>query len=513
MRGGQFQSEEISRAMDEDKLTTLLHDLLTTEPPADGIVDESPEGVNRLRELLSCGGRFNVPVLDLVAVLPDPDLRDIQGLHIASYYARNGFDRWYWGLLENFFNTGKGSLLALEDYTQYIGKCQYFMKDPESSPVPGPRKTPLTERMTFSPKQKVHKVDVEDRFAEYAKPVLAQVDGPARMAWICFGPRGRRSKNSLRWGGSLFAVMSSSNPSDLQSPALSEAVDYVYSVVNASFYRTIVDRAQQAEAAHRLALTYFAFGHDLKNRLARIDKYSVLALKEKLEQQAPALVPDIDQCHELLQVLTGMCGVFGAVAKTKGRLPFAWTPSAKARPKQLAQALVEAVQSFVHLEDSVEPAKQRMLLRRVSTSGALKKIERPRVFGATALPPFEMENTEPSLCFLSGLAELCRNAARYVLNTPRLKRPHVDFSIEVSDDMVATVKLYNPVVGEDATHSHSIKLLAELFTTFGNVEGKVVTIVPATMKEDYAHGFDGYRYAESCFVYAPNNLRFEEDIE
>jgi hypothetical protein len=173
---------------------------------------------------------------------------------------------------------------------------------------------------------------------------------------------------------------------------------------------------------------------------------------------------------------------------------------------------VAAVQSLVHLEDSLEPAKQRMLLRRVSGSSA-KTIGRPKVFGATALPPFELDNTEPSLCFLSGLAELCRNAARYVLDTPGMKRPHVDFSVEVSDELVATVVLYNPIVGEDARHSQSIRLLAELFTTFGNVVGKVVEIFPAKLIDRYPKSLGRYRYAEARFVYAPENLRFEEDIE
>ena len=154
-----------------------------------------------------------------------------------------------------------------------------------------------------------------------------------------------------------------------------------------------------------------------------------------------------------------------------------------------------------------------MLLRRVSGS-SVKKVERPKVFGAMALPPFELENTEPSLCFLSGLAELCRNAARYVLDTPGMKNPHVDFSVEVSGDLVATVVLYNPFVGEEVKHSQSIRLLAELFNTFGNVVGKVVEIFPAKKRtEPYAKGLDGYRYAESRFVYAPENLRFEEDIK
>src|SRR3954466_11394548 len=145
---GQFQSEEIIRATDEDKLTALLHNLLTTEPPENGIVEERPEGVDRLREILSCSGRLKVPLLDLVAVLPDADLRDIQGLHIASYYAKDDADRWYWDLLKKFFATGKGSLLALENFTQYIGQCKFLLKNPKHSSATGPRQMPLTERMT-----------------------------------------------------------------------------------------------------------------------------------------------------------------------------------------------------------------------------------------------------------------------------------------------------------------------------------------------------------------------------
>src|ERR1035438_10217099 len=123
-----FQSEQITLALHEDKLTALLHDLLTTSPPADGVLGESPAGVDLLRSLLSCGGRLRIPVLDLVAVLPNADFRDLEGLHIASYYGCDADDRWYWRVLEDFFATGKGSLLALERVKDYTGKCPFFLK-------------------------------------------------------------------------------------------------------------------------------------------------------------------------------------------------------------------------------------------------------------------------------------------------------------------------------------------------------------------------------------------------
>ena len=509
----QIRSERLKRAEQEDVLTALLHGLLTTSPS--DTVSASPPGLDLLRSILSCDGHMTVPVLDLVAVLPDADFRELIGLHIASYYGHDSADRWYRAVLEQFFASGRGSLLALEDFNRHVGECHFFCLSAdhpfnEAAARSAPKHL-LTERMPFSPKQEKHKVTMKDRFSEYAAPVLQQIDKPATLAWICFGPSQKEANGSLRWAGSLFAVISADNAKDLRSSEVGNAIDYVYGILNASFYRTIVDRSRQEEEAHRLRLTYFAFGHDLKNRLARIDKFSILALRKKTERSAPELVPEIDQCHDLLQVLGGMCGVFGAVAKTReGRLPFAWIPLAKPRKKQLVQALVAAVQAFVHLEDSVETSEQRINLRRVN--GSAKRIRRPDRFNAIALPPFDLENAEPSLCFLSGLAELCRNASRYVLDTPKMKNPHVDFSVEVSDDLVSTIVIYNPIVG-DAKNSQSVRLLAELFNDFGNVNGKVVEIFPAQPVDAYAHGLVGYRYAESRFIYTPGNLRFEEDFE
>src|SRR5258706_4268237 len=96
-----IRSEGLKYAGDEDVLTALLHGLLMTSPS--GAVSTSPPGVDLLRSLLSCNGRVTVPVLDLVAVLPDADFRELIGLHIASYYGHDTRDRWYWALLEECF--------------------------------------------------------------------------------------------------------------------------------------------------------------------------------------------------------------------------------------------------------------------------------------------------------------------------------------------------------------------------------------------------------------------------
>src|ERR1035438_5467896 len=109
-----FQSEQITLALHEDTLTALLHDLLTTSPPADGVLGESAAGVDLLRSLLSWRRPFSIPALDLVAVLPNADFRDLEGLHIASYYGRDAADRWYWRVLEDFLQGRTRKFLAPE---------------------------------------------------------------------------------------------------------------------------------------------------------------------------------------------------------------------------------------------------------------------------------------------------------------------------------------------------------------------------------------------------------------
>jgi|ERR1039458_2251036 hypothetical protein len=513
--------QPLERAVQEDILTALLHRSLDT---SEKITANHP-ALDLLRSLLSCKGLFQIPVLDLAAVLPDAEFRDLTGLHIASYYGEDANDRWYMNLLEDFFSSGRGSLLALRDFNESVGKCHFFSRIPEGAAgiVSSKRARTylVTEGQPFLPKQQEGAVTIEQRFSEYAKPLLSQFEGPSSLAWISFGPRPseKQNQNTLRWGGSLFAVILANSASQLRSQQLSSVMEDVYGILNASFYRTIVDRSRQQEAAHRLRLTYFAFGHDLKNRIERIEDSSVIPLQKKICQNMPALLPDIDQCHSLLQVLAGMCGVFSAVAKvTGGLLPNAWigyadgeyTPT-KAHREALSKALVAAVTTSVYVEDSVDPSEQRLVLRRVH-NGIAKKVKRPQLFRGIKLPPFNPDNDEPHLCFLSGLAELCRNAARFVLDTPKIamKTPHVDFSVEVTDTLVATVILHNPVVGEEFKHSKSIRLLAALFRNFDRDFGKVVEIGPAEPVITYLHGLKGCRYVQSRFVYYPMNLRFEE---
>jgi len=522
---GQIRSHPLQRAEEENSLTALLHLLLDTPET----IKTTHPGVDLLRSILSCNNRLKIPVMDLAAVLPDADFRKLMGLHIASYYGQDAQDRWYLDRLTEFFASGRGSLLALKEFNQWVGHCRFF-ELPAGAPrrVHPAREYLLTEGNPFTPLQQEQEsaikpfapshagqnVTVDDRLAEYAVPVLTEFEGPATLAWISFGP-GLNEKDSLTWGGSLFAVVLGESAADLYSDELKGAIESVYAILNASFYRTIVDRSRQEEAAHRLKLTYFAFGHDLKNRIERIENFSVIPLRKKIRQSAPALQPEIDQCHELLQVVAGMCGVFSAVAKAKGgRLPSSWIgpddghyAPTKAHRNTLTRALVAAIATFSYVEDSVDPAEQRLMLRHVQ-GGSVRRVKRPNMFRAIELPPFNPAVAEPHLCFLSGLAELCRNAARYVLDTrPKsaMATPHVDFSITVTESLVATVVLHNPVVGEGFKHSQSIRLLAELFEDLG----KVVKIVPAAEGNPYAHAIKGYRYVESSFVYCPRNLRFE----
>jgi hypothetical protein len=118
------------------------------------------------------------------------------------------------------------------------------------------------------------------------------------------------------------------------------------------------------------------------------------------------------------------------------------------------------------------------------------------------LPQFRA-NSDAHLCFLSGLAELCRNATRAALDADPA-RPHIDFAVDVSASLVATVTIFNPVTGNDLGQSKSVELLSELFGHFN----KVVELFPAERIGTYAYGRGSCSYASSRFVYSPMKLRF-----
>ena len=138
--------------------------------------------------------------------------------------------------------------------------------------------------MAFSPQPKSIDYPVEDRFAEFATPLLGQFDSHAAVIWISFGPA--TDDTSLQWGGSVWAVLQSSSPEDLRSPMLNSAIEKLYAIFNAAFHRTIVDSGHREEASRRLELTYFAFGHDLKNRLGSL---GLVELRNRLRDSAPNL--------------------------------------------------------------------------------------------------------------------------------------------------------------------------------------------------------------------------------
>lgn len=495
----------IEGADNEESVTALLHLLLEDEYER---ADSHP-AVLRLRSILSSSGQFSVPVLDLAAVLPDVETRELRGLHIACYEKREADPEWYLALLEKFFTTGgRGSLLALTHFNQWVG--QYAIQYSSSATCPAAKTMPdyAVKSMRFSPAPKSVKYPVRKRFGEYADRLLASVGGAAAVVWICFGPR---EDASLQWGGSVFAILQPNAGSDLHSPVLNAAIGQVYAVLSAAFHRTIVDSIQAKQAEHHLQLTYFTFGHDLKNRL---DRAGIKELRDKIRDANPVLLPDVDECYERLQVLAGICGVFSAVAKSKkGRLPAEWiasidgpgaptyVPSAD-DGRALIETLADAVATFVYVEDPGHRLTLRCVQGEVATP-----IGRPTFYQAIQLPQFSRDTAEPHLCFLSGLAELCRNAARAVLDAD-LTDPHIDFSVDVSKDFVATVTIYNPVSGnDDLWHSNSIALLAELFEHFN----EVVKLHPAHLVE-YDLGLASDRYVQSQFVYSPLKLRFEEVV-
>ena len=70
---------------------------------------------------------------------------------------------------------------------------------------------------------------------------------------------------------------------------------------------------------------------------------------------------------------------------------------------------------------------------------------------------------------------------------------------------MATVTLYNPLVGTNSGASKSIELLAQLFRRFNGA----VEFVQAEPIETYEHRRNAGRYVRSRFIYFPMRLQFE----
>jgi hypothetical protein len=481
----------------ENSVAELLRLLLRGEFKA----AEAHPAISLLRAAL-CGGGFEIPVLDIVAVLPVVGSSEMNGFHIASYEGCGAGDDWYPKLLEEFFSAGiGGSLLALEDYSRYVGSCRVLYGAGNGRVTHGGVLIPKASH--FPPKPRTIKYSVEERFAEYAEPLLKQITGPAAVAWLCFGPS---DEHALEWSGSVFVTIRS-NSAEAEFTLPSGTLDKVYAILNAALYRTIVDSGYREETAHRLEQTYFAFGHDLKNRL---DTIGMKEFRESVRNSAPQLLREANECYERFEVLSGLCGVFRAAAKLEnGVLPGAWIGSANGpgstgyKPNkrdfsELNASLKNAVAVFIKIEDP----NDELIVRHVNGS-SVRKIARPDSYHVM-LPQFSAKTTDPHLCFLSGLAELCRNAARAALAADGDLR-HVDFTLEITEGFVATVTLYNPLVGTNSGASKSIELLAQLFRRFNSA----VEFVQAELIETYEHRRNAGRYVRSRFIYFPMRLQFE----
>ena len=160
----------------------------------------------------------------------------------------------------------------------------------------------------------------------------------------------------------MFLLVRPLSGTEWRDETIRRAVESVYSVLDASFHRAIVNTAYRQEAKHQLELTYFAFGHELKNR---IDALRMGELSNKVHASAPKLIPDVDRCRDRLRTLRGMAGVFSIVAKSQdGVLPPTWVSASKipAPPdvptekqcEELKAALSSAVAAFWYLEDAEE---------------------------------------------------------------------------------------------------------------------------------------------------------------
>jgi hypothetical protein len=463
-------------------------------------------GMRTIRSLLEDSKELAVPVVDLVAILPDLKSQARRGLHIASYYALDD-KNWYPELLTTFFTRGVGgSLLALRQFAKCIGEYRV-----QRATKPRGKAKPLKADLVsmsafFPPHPKILEYSVNDRFNEYSNLLFNHFDDHAAVVWVCFGPRG---ENSIQWAGSLFLLVRPLSGTEWRDETIRRAVESVYSVLDASFHRAIVNTAYRQEAKHQLELTYFAFGHELKNR---IDALRMGELSNKVHASAPKLIPDVDRCRDRLRTLRGMAGVFSIVAKSQdGVLPPTWVSASKipAPPdvptekqcEELKAALSSAVAAFWYLED----AEELLVLRQIN-GGCATEVKRPSAFQATPLPPFNAENLEPHLCFLSGLAELCRNAAKVVLTaSPKHDRPHIDFAVDVSRDVAfkATVTIFNPVAGDQYKPSESVGILADLFKCLNSI----VELEQAEVLESYPYALSGDAYVSSRFLFFPKRIR------
>ena len=491
----------IESAEREAAVTGLLDCLLERDYAA----ADKHEGMRVIRKLLEGSKELSVPVVDLAAVLPDLKSHTRSGLHIASYYALDDRE-WYPELLNQFFAKGAGgSLMALKGFAGCVGKYR-IQRAPRKRGGGRPMNTKLVPISDFfPPASSMMDSDVGERFRDYYDLLFEHFDDKAAVVWVCFGPRAGKS---VDWAGSLFLVVRPAEGKAWRDEAVSRAVESVYSVLDASFHRAIVNSAFRQEAVHQLELTYFAFGHELKNR---IDGLRIGDLSNKIHALAPKLIPDIDRCRERVYMLQGMAGVFSIAAKAQdGILPRTWVSASsilspadvptKAQCAEMKAALINAVKAYWHLED----VKGVLALRHVTDEG-VTELKRPTSFQDVRLPPFNPRNPEPHLCFLSGLAEICRNAAKAVSGAAaQYDHPHIDFSVYVKCDasFEATVEIINPIVTDKVTPSKSVDILADLFGRLN----KIVVLEQPAVKPAYAHALSADTYVRSSYTFFPKRI-------
>ena len=493
----------IESAEHEADVTDLLDCLMEKDYEA----AKRHKGMGTIRKLLEADGELEAPVIDLAAVLPDLGAHQLRGVHIGSYYALDD-KNWYPNLLDNFFSKGVGgSLLALQGFRTCVGQYRIRRSTRKARGARQPMNTePVPIGDEFQPTPEKVDYDIDDRFDDYAGLLFEHFDELAVVVWICFGPR---LHALVDWGGSLFLVVRPVNGAECQVEKLNHAIDKVYGVLNASFHRAIVNTGYKQQAKHQLELTYFAFGHELKNR---IDALRTGELRNKIRAAARDLLPDIDRCREQLRTLRGMAGVFSIVAKTQdGKLPSTWitpvdipAPShvpTEAECAALRSSLLEAATHYAYLEDS----GGSLTVRKIENGGATA-VKRPSIAGWNELlPPFSVASQEPHLCFLAGLAELCRNAARVVLSaSPKHDFAHIDVMVEVARDesFVATVTIFNPVVGNQNEPSQSVGILSDLFKRLNNI----IELHQARDVEHYEHAVSDNSYVMSRFQYFPKRI-------
>ncbi|QOY88172.1 methyltransferase domain-containing protein [Paludibaculum fermentans] len=274
---------------------------------------------------------------------------------------------------------------------------------------------------------------------------------------------------------------------------------------------------ERARTKEVLADASFMLGHDLKNRLGTLP---MQALIDSLwagdtagaRSQALRLDREVDSLYCI-------GSLFSVLAKsTEGCLPLEWlAPKFRSGwPRSFSQSdLRELGAAFGQLAAEAILAVDRdneLAITMIDADG-------PHVIRAehrnpiSRFSPFnaEAEQEIPAAAFLAGLAELCRNAARAVLNPSKREffmRAHGGLKIEyeVSTDSASrsvTVTVWNPFVGK-LQKVTSLDRIQNVYREFGDA----IRLEAPVIVDANPHRPGPGQYAMSSCTFYPARLNF-----